>query len=239
MHPGDHAGRNHAATIMTGSGESMSYADLDARSQQLAQLFYDRGLRPGDHIAILLDNHPRYFEIYWASQRSGLYVTPINWHLKVEETGYIIEDCGAVALVTSAALASVAADLAPYLGAVTTRLMIGGAVDGFEAYESTVDAYPATPLAHEEEGQIMFYSSGTTGRPKGIPRNLEGVPYGQGGTAFVGLVQGLFGFNADTVYLCPAPLYHAAPLGWSTAAQRVGGDGRGDGEVRPGAGARG
>ena len=222
MHPGDHAAANHAATIMTGSGESVSYADLDARSQQLAQLFHDRGLRPGDHIAILLDNHPRYFEIYWASQRSGLYVTPINWHLKVTETGYIIEDCGAVALITSSSLASVAADLAPYLGAATTRLMIGGVVDGFEAYESTVDAYPVAPLAHEEEGQIMFYSSGTTGRPKGILRDLEGVPYGQGGTSFVGLVQGLFGFNADTVYLCPAPLYHAAPLGWSTAAQRLG-----------------
>ncbi len=221
MQPGDFAG-DQAAVIMAASGDTLTYAELDARSQRLAQLFYDRGLRPGDHIAILLENHPRYFEVYWAAQRSGLYATPINWHLKAEETGYIIEDCGAVALVTSGSLAAVAGTLDPYLTAVTTRLMIEGTADGFESYETVVAAYPAAPLAHEEEGQIMFYSSGTTGRPKGILRALEGVPFGEGGTAFVGLVQGLFGFASDTVYLCPAPLYHAAPLGWSTAALRLG-----------------
>jgi long-chain acyl-CoA synthetase len=225
MQPGDHVsnGSDRPAAIMATSGLALTYSELDARSKQLAQLFYDRGLRPGDHIAILLENHPRYFEVYWAAQRSGLYSTPINWHLTPAESGYIIEDCGATALVTSAALGPIASQLEPYLSAVTTRLAMDGPVAGFEAYESEVARYPAEPLALETEGMYMFYSSGTTGRPKGIMRALDGAPFGSGGGSLTGLIQQLFGFTADTVYLSPAPLYHAAPLGWTTSVQRLGG----------------
>ena len=95
MEPGDHIsnGDERPAVIMATCGLAVTYRELDARSKQLAQLFYDRGLHPGDHIAILLENHPRYFEVYWAAQRSGLYSTPINWYLTPAESGYIIEDC--------------------------------------------------------------------------------------------------------------------------------------------------
>ncbi len=223
MQPGDYIEGQMPAVIMAESGAVVTYAELDERSMRLAQLLYDRGLRPGDHLAILLENHPRYFEVYWAAQRAGLYTTPINWHLKPEEAAYIIEDCGASALVTSVAMGAVIAGLGGALDAVSTRLVVDGEIDGFERYEDAIAAHPARALAHEVEGNFMFYSSGTTGRPKGIKPPLSGEPYGSGGGMIIALIQHLFGFSSDTVYLSPAPLYHAAPLGWTTAAQRLGG----------------
>ncbi len=211
------------AVVMAGRGAVVTYAELDERSMRLARLLHDAGLRPGDHLAILLENHPRYFEVFWAAMRSGLYCTPINWHLKAQEAGYIVEDCGAAAVVTSTALRDVVEGLEPHLGNVTTRLVIDGEIDGWRGYENAIAAYPAEPLADEREGTFMFYSSGTTGRPKGIKPPLSGTAYGEGIPPLVLLIQGLFGFSGDSVYLCPAPLYHAAPLGWSTAVQRLGG----------------
>jgi long-chain acyl-CoA synthetase len=221
MQPGDF-NRDRAAVIMAATGQVVSYGEMDANSKRLAQLFYSRGLRAGDHIGVLLDNHPRYLEVFWAAQRSGLYATPINWHLKPEEAGYILEDCGAKALITSKALESVAAQLTPYFGNTNCRLMMDGRVPGFASYESAVARYPAESLPDEQEGAVMFYSSGTTGRPKGIARALEGVAFGSQGGALVGMITMMFGITGESVYLCPAPLYHAAPLGWSMAAQRVG-----------------
>ena len=225
MQPGDHveARGDAPAVVVAGSGTTVTYAELDERSKRLAQLFRAAGLADGDHIAILLENNPRYFEVYWGAQRAGLYITPINWHLTAEEAGYIVEDCGARAVITSAAVAEVAAGLEPMLGGVDLRLVMDGDLDGWDRYETAIAAQPAEALEDEVEGQWMFYSSGTTGRPKGIlpPRGRE--KFGEGGGQIVALIQGMFGFTADTIYLCPAPLYHAAPLGWSTAVQRLGG----------------
>jgi acyl-CoA synthetase (AMP-forming)/AMP-acid ligase II len=210
------------AVIMGESGAVISYGELDERSKRVARLLWSRGLRPGDHIAILLENHPRYFEVFWGAQRAGLYTTPINWHLKSEEAGYIIDDCGATALITSAAMEDIARGLEPHLGRVAIRLMIDGVVNGYDAYESAIACFPAESLDEELEGNFMFYSSGTTGRPKGIKSALSGEPFGSGGGTIVALIQHMYHFSSDTTYLCPAPLYHAAPLGWSTAAQRLG-----------------
>jgi acyl-CoA synthetase (AMP-forming)/AMP-acid ligase II len=210
------------AVIMADSGEVVSYAELDDRSKRLGQLLYAAGLRPGGHIAVMLENHPRYFEVFWGALRAGLYITPINWHLKAEEAGYIIEDCGATAVVTSHALAEVASQLEPHLAHASVRLMMDGTVSGYDSYEEAIAAHPAEPLAHEIEGTYMFYSSGTTGRPKGIKPRVQPQPFGSGGGALITLIRHMYGFTADTVYLCPAPLYHAAPLGWSTTAQRLG-----------------
>jgi len=208
---------------MAGSGETITHGELEARSRRLAQLLHARGLRPGDHLAVLLENHPRYFEVFWAAMRSGLYLTPINWHLKAEEAGYIVEDCGATAVVTSAALAGVAADLGPHLAGVDVRLAVDGPVPGFERYEDAVAEHAAEPLDEEVEGAWMFYSSGTTGRPKGILQPLSGAPFGSALPALATAMQLMWGFSGDTRYLCPAPLYHAAPLGWTTSVQRLGG----------------
>jgi long-chain acyl-CoA synthetase len=233
LHPGAQveARGDAPAVIMAGSGEVVTYAELEERSRRVAQLLHAAGLRPGDHIAIMMENHPRYFEIFWGAQRSGLYTTPINWHLKADEAGYIVEDCGAAAVFVSAALKDVAAELADRLGNVPLRLMVAsgddtadhaGVVDGFDSYEAAIAAQPAEPLEEEVEGTFMFYSSGTTGRPKGIRPGIVPAPYGSGGGALIGLIQMMYGFTSDTMYLCPAPLYHAAPLGWSTTAQRLG-----------------
>ena len=225
LQPGAHvATRGDApAVIMATSGEMVTYRELDDRSKRVARLLRAAGLQPGDHIAIMLENHPRYFEIYWGAQRAGLYSTPINWHLNADEAGYIIEDCGAAALFVSSALAGVARELDGHLGNVRLRLMLDGTVDGWEPYEDTIAAQPAEALPDEVEGSYMFYSSGTTGRPKGIKPGIPPAPFGAGGGALVGLIQLMYGFTPETVYLCPAPLYHAAPLGWTTAAQRLGG----------------
>jgi len=219
------------ALIMGGTGAVVTHGELESRSRRLAQLLHARGLRPGDHVAVLLENEPTYFEVFWAAQRSGLYLTPVNWHLRPDEAGYIVEDCGASAVVVAASLASVASGLAPYLDSVSTRLVVGAAdadideaeLDGWERYEQAVADQPDEPLDEELEGAWMFYSSGTTGRPKGIKGPLSGEPFGTAPPPLVLMMQLLWGFTDRTTYLCPAPLYHAAPLGWSTSVQRLGG----------------
>ena len=210
------------AVIMASTGEQVTYAQLEARSRRLAQLLHARGLREGDRVAILLENNPRYFEVAWAAQRSGMYAVPINWHLKANEAGYIIRDCGAKAIVTSSGLAEIANDLLGDLDEAHVRLMMDGTVEGFEGYEEAVAAHDPDPLERELEGGIMYYSSGTTGQPKGIKPPLSGQPFGTGGGSLIDMIQERYRFSIETRYLFPAPLYHAAPLGWSTTSQRLG-----------------
>jgi acyl-CoA synthetase (AMP-forming)/AMP-acid ligase II len=199
-----------------GNETVLTYGELDARSNQVAHALRAFGLGVGDNIAVLIDNRAEYFEVVWGAMRAGLLVTPINWHLAAEEAEYIVKDCGATALFASAACAH----LVPNVGG--NRVAVGGAVPGFDDYEAVLGAQPATPIADECEGNWMFYSSGTTGRPKGIKPPGVGGPLGAP-TAFTGLVQGLYGGNELTRYLSPAPLYHAAPSGWSNAVHRLGG----------------
>ena len=142
---------------------------MEARSNQVAHLLRSYGLAVGDTVAIVMDNRIEYFEATWGAMRAGLYVTPINWHLSADETRYIVDNCGARVVLA-------ATDTAPLLDGITvTRLVAGGAVDGFESYEAKRDEQPTTPIADECEGSWMFYSSGTTGRPKGIkPASVGG-----------------------------------------------------------------
>ena len=225
LHPGAHVRtRGHASAVVMGaSGTTVSYRELEDRTRPVAQLLHADGLRHGDHIAVMLENHPRYFEICWGALRSGMLITPINWHLTADEAGYIIEDCGAAAVFTSAMVADVAAELRSSLAGVPLRLMVDATIDRFDSYEQAIAEQPAEPLPDEAEGAWMFYSSGTTGRPKGIVPTFEPMPYGTGGGIIIPMMQTMYGFTPDTVYLCPAPLYHAAPIGWSSAVQRLGG----------------
>ncbi|MDH3679591.1 MAG: AMP-binding protein [Acidimicrobiia bacterium] len=227
MYPGTYAEvtPDKPAVIMAGSGEQLTFAELEARSAQLAQLFWAAGLRPGDHVSIFMENNIRYFECFWAAIRSGLYFTTINRYLQPDETAYILEDSGARALITSAAMAELVVPVPAMARSCEVLLAVDGPVDGFGRYEDEVARYPAERLPSQPRGETMLYSSGTTGRPKGIKRPLLGVEVddesGMGGVAL--LLGGLFGVTADAVYLSPAPLYHSAPLGFTTAVQSMGG----------------
>ena len=208
---------------MAGSGETVTYAELEERSVRLARVWEDAGLGFGDHVALLIENQARFFEVCWAAQRSGLYYTAINTHLTAEEVAYIVDDCDARAFVTTAAMGPVAEELAPVLPAqVTSRLVIDGLVDGYEPYEDALASVSGDPREAEVEGHAMLYSSGTTGRPKGVRFELQNQPLGNPGLAVEGF-RLYYGIGEDTVYLSTAPNYHAAPLQFCMAVHRLGG----------------
>lgn len=221
--PGHHARSQPEAPaqIMGGTGAVMTYGELHAGANRLARWLQSQGLAPGDHVAFCLENHARFLEITWGCDYAGLVFTAISSRLTADEAGYIVEDCGAKAFITSHHLAGVAAELAER-GPAIPRLMLDGAEAGYDAYEATVDPLPSDDLDKYIEGTDMLYSSGTTGRPKGIERLITGGPIGQP-DPIAGMGTVLFGFHPECVYLSPAPLYHAAPLRFSMATQRVGG----------------
>jgi fatty-acyl-CoA synthase len=211
------------AVINTVTGETMTYGELNARSNQLAQLMWDKGLRRGDHVAIFMENHIRFFETVWAALRSGLYMTTVNRYLTAEEAGYIVDNCEAQVTIASDYLKDVARELPQYAPGCHTWLMLGDGVEGYENYSAALERYPAEPLAEQPMGSFMLYSSGTTGRPKGINRPLADQTIDDGALVTGGLQRLLWEFDENTVYLSPAPLYHSAPLGFTTATQSVGG----------------
>ncbi len=225
MYPGKWAQEfpDKPAVVHAITRETVTFSELNDRSNQLAQLLWADGLRPGDHVAILMENNLRFFEVVWAALRSGLYLTTINRYLTDEEAGYILDNSEAKLLVTSSYLAEVAANLASFAPNCTRWLMVDETVDGYESYESAIAQHSTEPLAEEPAGQFMLYSSGTTGRPKGILRPLSGKMIDEDAGPLGGLQQALWGFDSDTVYLSPAPLYHSAPIGFCTATLALGG----------------
>lgn len=217
MYPGQWAKErpDHAAVIMAGSGRTVTYKELDERSNRLAQLWHARGLRRGDHVAILLQNQVEYFDAVWAALRSGLYYTPVNWHLTAPEVDYIVKDCGARSVVASYALRENAS-----MVDVEIPLMTGGVVDGWESYEDAVAAQPATPLDDEPEGAGMYYSSGTTGVPKGILFPLRDAKISDPSPLMA--YRSPMTPDENTVYLSPAPMYHTAPVVFTANCHRHG-----------------
>ncbi|MGE0387243.1 MAG: acyl-CoA synthetase [Gammaproteobacteria bacterium] len=223
LHLGIQATRqpDRPALVMAGSGRTLTFAELNARSNRLAQFMYAHGLRFGQNVAFMLENCPEVHELGWAAQRSGLYYTPVNHRLTAEEAAYVINDCGARVLLTSARLGPLAEQLRPLIPKVEQALMVGGALPGYVDYESAIAAHSPEPLAEELDGGPMFYSSGTTGRPKGIKVPLPRMPFG--GRDMLGhMIRDRLGVRAGSVYLTPAPLYHSAPIAWSMFAERLG-----------------
>lgn len=209
------------AVIQPSTGGILTYRMLDEGSNQLAHLLYDEGLRPGDHVALFLENHLKYVEVIWACLRSGLYITPINRHLSATEAAYIVDNCDAKVLIASGVLEQ-SAELGNLSPRCALKLSIGGTVSGFTDYDSAVADKSTEPLAEEPLGAMMLYSSGTTGKPKGILRPLfdQSVKTGSPNLQFL---SDLFNFNTETVYLSPAPLYHGAPIGYINAVIQSGG----------------
>jgi long-chain acyl-CoA synthetase len=210
------------AVITADGSRVLTYGDLDGRSRQVSRLLARLGLRAGDHVALLLPNQPEYFEAAWGAQRRGTYWTPVNWHLTADEAGYIVRDCGARVLFAAPETADVAASIAAELSGLAVFVTGGAATAGLADYEAAVSAESAHPIAAEIDGAVFFYSSGTTGRPKGIRPKHTFPPFGSPGTLAL-LLSGMFGFGPDSVYLCPAPLYHAAPNNFSLSTHRLGG----------------
>src|SRR4051794_32736763 len=224
MWPEKHAAERpeHLAYVMARSGHSRTYRELNDRSNQLAQLFYDAGLRFGDHIAVLMENRVEYFEPVWAAQRSGLFYTCINSHFNADEVAYIVDDCDAQAIIVSTELRDVATEIADKMPNVKIRLAVGGSIDGYENYEDAIARFPAEPLAEELEGTRMLYSSGTTGRPKGVKYKIAKQKVGEQPPE-MGMITYVWGMNEESIYLSPAPLYHSAPLFYCLSTMRLGG----------------
>jgi len=221
MHPARHAVTqpDKPAIIIAETGETISYAELNARSNRVAQLFRSRGLKRGDVVALFLENHSRFLEFAWGAQRSGLFFVCISCKLTAPEVDYILADSGAQLVVTQASLAQAAGALT----ASVNKLMLDGVVDGFEDAEALLARMPPHPITDESAGTDMLYSSGTTGRPKGVKVALPDPPQIDAPNALLMLAHALYKVGPDTTYLCPAPLYHAAPLRWTMAVQRFGG----------------
>lgn len=178
MHPSVHAKTDpaKAAFVMAGSGTVVSFGALEDRSLRCAQLLRGLGLRPGDGIALCMDNNPAYFEICWAAQRSGLYFTAISNKLTAPEVEYIVRDSGARALFLSVSQRGIAEALSAALREEVELFAVDGSMEGYRDYESTRRRFPALPVPDETAGADFLYSSGTTGRPKGIRLPLKRAP---------------------------------------------------------------
>ncbi|HWY80945.1 MAG TPA: AMP-binding protein, partial [Roseiarcus sp.] len=215
MYPGQHAVQraDQPAVIMAESGETVTYCELEARSNRLAHLLRAIGLKRLDHYAIFMENHPRYVECCAAGERSGLYFTCINSFLTANELAYIINNSLSKVLITSEAKREVAIAALRDCPKVELCLVADGAGEGSRVRslsEATAE-FPATPIGDESLGTAMLYSSGTTGRPKGVLRPLPDQPPDEPLTALVARLN-VWRFREGQIYLSPAPLYHSAPL---------------------------
>lgn len=224
MHPRIHAQNqpDHPAIVMARTGDITTYGELEKRANQLAHLFRSRGINKDDAIAMFVENHPRYFEVFWAAQRAGLHFVPVNSHLTADEVAYIISDSESKALITSRYMSDVATELLPLIPGAPTRFMLDDAIDGFESLEEAMAGQPETPIADEFSGSAMYYSSGTTGRPKGIKRELATQDITEGTVLSLRTAE-RYEFDTTTRYLSPAPLYHAAPHAYNAITIVAGG----------------
>lgn len=228
MHPSYFAEHypDSTAIVIAETGQSISYLDLEKASNRAAQVFRKNGILKGSTVAVQMSNSIEFLAICWGAQRAGLYFTPISTHATVEESIFIINDSHAELLILSSDLGSTVANLAKQdrarISGVKKVYCVGGPLAGVESWADEAFALPPTPIADEAAGQLMQYSSGTTGRPKGIKQPLPGgsaVSESPLAKAYMGLYE----LNRDTVFLCPAPLYHTAPLMFSMAVHRGGG----------------
>jgi long-chain acyl-CoA synthetase len=197
--------------VLAPSG-ARTFFELNERANQLARALRRRGVAPGDGIALLCSNRPEFAEVYYATQRSGLRLTPVNWHLTGGEAAYIVGDCEARAIVADASAAHVALEAVDANPSCTVRLAVGGAIAGFEDYDAAVSCEDGADLTDPELGGTMLYTSGTTGRPKGVFRTEPAT------RSVAAMTLGGYRHDGHDLHLCTGPLYHAAPLAFSLAA---------------------
>lgn len=225
MFPGHYAAQDpdRPAIIHAESGHVTSYGELHRRAIQLSNVLRAAGVQPGDHVALCMENHPRYLEVIWGCHYAGSVYTACSSRLTKNELTYIINDCAAKVFITSKYKADQALEIAGDIPNVTTRLMLDGTVDGYDSFEDVVDSASTVELENMVDGTDMLYSSGTTGMPKGVARVFPGTPLGTGAGLGTPLTSGLYKFREDMRYLSPAPLYHAAPLRFNMSVHTHGG----------------
>ena len=224
MYPGVYAATDpdKPAIVMAGSGEVITYAQLDDEANRMSRVFADAGLEPGDHVAFCLENHRSFLPLCWAAYYAGLVYTPISSRLTADEIAYIVDNSGARAYITSQYKATQAAELRDLMPNARLRLMIDGAIDGYDSYEEAIAQASPDPLPDRVAGIDMLYSSGTTGQPKGVLTQHDPKPLEETESLVRAMCQLLLAMTAESVYLSPAPLYHGAPLRFTMAVHSLG-----------------
>ncbi|MBT8149805.1 MAG: acyl-CoA synthetase [Gammaproteobacteria bacterium] len=213
------------AFLIAETGMTVSYAQLDIESNRIAHLFRSLGLRKNDHIALMLENRRELLEIAQAAIRSGIIFTPVSTHLRTEEIHYILKNCNARLFVTSNKFIDEFPSATESISKLTHRYNVDSDTDedsAFASWRGALDHQPTDPIADECLGMPMLYSSGTTGQPKGV---LAKLPIDSIHELHPNMAafSAAFGFSADSVYLSPAPLYHAAPLHYCLMVMQLGG----------------
>ncbi|OJZ74243.1 acyl-CoA synthetase [Mycobacterium paraffinicum] len=221
MNIADHAIAAASSPALIADGRAISFGELHKRSQRVAAALHGAGLRPGDGVALILPNRPEFLEITWGCQLSGLYYTAVNTHFTPDEVAYVIDDSDARAVFVDAAMPELAAHVRATNAAVTVQLVVGGELPGWHAYEDALAKAGAAPPV--SDGSEMLYSSGTTGRPKAVRRPLPADGNGSWAQAVLELaLTHKYGLSSSSLYLSPAPLYHAAGVNYTMAVNRVG-----------------
>jgi long-chain acyl-CoA synthetase len=226
MYTGKHAHLRplQPAFIMASTGEAVTYAELEARSNRLAHFLRRRGLERLDHYAIFMENNSRYLEACGAGERAGLYFTCVNSYLTASELAYIVTNSESRILITSRAKLEVAREALPQCPRLELCIVVDGASESerIVGLQEATAGLPKTPIADESIGTAMLYSSGTTGRPKGILRPLPEQPPEQQMPLF-DFLHKLWHYREGMIYLSPAPLYHSAPQAAVNLTIRTGG----------------
>lgn len=224
MYPGAFAATkpDHPAIIMASDGSVITYAELDQQANRISRVLRDAGVGVGDHVAFCMENHRMFLPIAWGCRYAGAIYTAMSSRLTIEEMEYVIDNCGAKVFMTSLLKASQAEELRERNPAVVHRFMLDGTIDGFAPFEQAVSEASTSPLPDRIAGNDMLYSSGTTGRPKGVLQSLPPQALEIADHAVATMQVLLFGQTEDSVYLSPAPLYHAAPLRFCMGSHVIG-----------------
>lgn len=224
MYPGEWAKKcpEKIAVVDSVTGDALSYSELDSKSNQLAHFFRAQGIEKGDHIALFGKNDIKFFEISWAAFRSGIYLTPVNCLLKSDEVSYIVNNSNASLVICDKRLEDICKPILSDINSSINKISFNGHIDGYENYEDVLGEYSEEPLEDQPKGTYMFYSSGTTGRPKGVKWPLPDEQIGEDSAHFL-FHRELWSFDEDTISICSSPLHHAAPAYMAMTTHAFGG----------------